>query len=195
MAKLINLQLLVRDDDEQRIEDGVRDMLMQARTPVDPDDPDVKPWLATWSVKGIDSVNDAVAQMLGQDSEAIDAILETQFVICFAGASLDQAFYSSNFGPSALDLATKFTAASVCEALGLGEQDWRRWCDANKAYVTPAPYGLARYAAKVMVPGELEVAGAEEVKSIELWASDEQQARESVEATYGRDYIVSVRPA
>lgn len=195
MAKLITLQLLVRDNDEQRIEDGVRDMLTQAQTPVDPDDPDTKPWLATWSVKGIESVNEVVEAALVAGGQDLECVLEQQFVICFAGAIPEEAFYSSTYGPTSFDLATKFSAASVREELGLSEEGWQEWCAKTKAYVTQAPYGLTRYAAKVMVPGPTGEAGKEQIKTIEFWAEGEDHAREKIEGLYACENIVSVRPA
>lgn len=196
MAKLITLQLLVRDDDEQRIKDGLRDMLMHAQTPVDPDDLDAKPWLATWAIHSVDSVNAAVDEALAIGGDDLVSVLETEFVICFAGASLQESFYSSLYGPTSLDRATKFSAASVREALGVNEQDWQEWSAKTRAYVTQAPYGRTRYVANVMVPASTGgAAGAEQLKTIEFWADGEDHAREKIEGLHGSGNIVSVRSA
>ena len=48
MAKIITLQILVDDDDEARIADGLNDMLRCAAQPVDPDDADARSWIVDW---------------------------------------------------------------------------------------------------------------------------------------------------
>ena len=134
MAKVITLQVLVRDDDTQRIEDGLQDMLAAAQSPVDPDAED-QPWLAGWSIKSIDPVNEVVEKAVAAGVEDLDSLLEQRFVICFAGAKPDEQFYSSSYGPTSLDLATQFSAASVREELGLTEQGWQEWKDKTKVYI------------------------------------------------------------
>ena len=59
MAKVITLQVIVRDDDTQRIEEGLKDMFASAQSPVDPDALE-HPWLASWSIKNIKPVNEEV---------------------------------------------------------------------------------------------------------------------------------------
>lgn len=48
MAKIVTLEILVDDDDESRIADGLNDMLRTAAVPVDPDDPDARSWIVDW---------------------------------------------------------------------------------------------------------------------------------------------------
>lgn len=48
MAKIVTLQILVDEDDESRIADGLNDMLRSAATPVDPDDADARSWVVDW---------------------------------------------------------------------------------------------------------------------------------------------------
>lgn len=48
MAKIVTLQILVDEDDEARIADGLNDMLRTAATPVDPDDADARSWIIDW---------------------------------------------------------------------------------------------------------------------------------------------------
>lgn len=193
MAKVITLQILVRDNDEQRIEDGLKDMLTAAQSLVDPDDQDPKPWLASWSIKNVDSVNEAVEAALESGGEELESILEKEFVICFGGARIDEAFYSSAYGPTSLDLAKKFSAASVRECLGLTEQGWQEWLDKNKAYVVQTPYGLTRYTAKFLEPSSQGESALSGIKTLEFWASDDDQARDKVEQAYPCENIISVK--
>jgi hypothetical protein len=189
MAKVITLQIIVRDNDEQRIEEGLKDMLTAAQSPVDPDYADAQPWLATWSIKSIEPLNELVEKFVATDREELPTILEQEFVICFAGAQPEDQFYSSNYGPSSLDLATKFSAASVREALGLTEDSWQEWKSKTKAYITTTPYGLTRYTAKIF-NDHLGEQG--QIKVIELWAANDENAREMVEQDYACENIVSV---
>lgn len=189
MAKVITLQVLVRDDDTQRIEEGLQDMLAAAQSPVDPD-ADTQPWLAGWSIKSIDPVNEVVEKAMAAGVEDLGSLLEQQFVICFAGAKPDEQFYSSSYGPTSLDLATPFSAASVREALGLTEQGWQEWKDKTNAYVTKAPHGLTRYTAKVF---DAQAGEQGELKAVELWAANDEHARELVEKDHAYENIVSVR--
>lgn len=48
MAKIVTLQILVDEDDESRIADGLNDMLRTAAAPVDPDDADARSWIIDW---------------------------------------------------------------------------------------------------------------------------------------------------
>ena len=48
MAKLVTLQILVDEDDDARIADGLNDMLRAAAQPVDPDDVDARNWIQDW---------------------------------------------------------------------------------------------------------------------------------------------------
>ena len=48
MAKLVTLQILVDEEDESRIADGLNDMLREAAKPVDPDDEDGRSWIIDW---------------------------------------------------------------------------------------------------------------------------------------------------
>lgn len=189
MAKVITLQILVRDDDTQRIEEGLKDMLAAAQSPVDPD-ADTQPWLAGLSIKSIDSVNEAVEKAVAGGVEDLDSLLDQQFVICFAGAKPDEQFYSSSYGPTSLDLATKFSAASVREELGLTEQGWQEWKNTTKAYITKAPYYLSRYTAKVF---DAQAGEQGQLKAVELWAPNDEQARELVAKDHAYENIVSVR--
>ncbi len=70
MAKLVTLQILVDEEDESRIADGLNDMLREAAKPVDPDDADGRSWIVDWRLAWCDD------QMLTQSvSEEInDAI-------------------------------------------------------------------------------------------------------------------------
>lgn len=195
MTRVITLQLLVRDDDEVRIEEGLREMFTVAQTPVDAEDEDLRPWLASWSIKRIEAVNEVVAAELAGGAAARRSILDGEFVICFAGARAEEAFYSSTYGPTSLDLATKFSAASVRDALGVTEQGWLEWCNKNRAYVTRAPYGLARYTAQIRMsnPQGEDAEALEHHKLVEVWATDAEAARVSLEVIHGRGNIVSVR--
>lgn len=189
MAQVITLQILVRDDDTQRIEEGLKDMLAAAQSPVDPD-ADAQPWLASWSIKSIDSVNEVVEKAVAGGGPDLANVLDQQFVICFPGTKPDQQFYSTAYGPTSLDLATKFTAGSIREAVGLTEQEWQEWKTKTKAYITKAPYYLTRYTVKVFEgqPGEQG-----RLKETELWAANDEQARDMVEREYASENIVSVR--
>lgn len=191
MAQVITLQILVCDDDTRRIEEGLKDMLAAAQSPVDTD-ADAQPWLASWSIKSIESVNEAVDKAVAAGGEDLANVLDQQFVICFAGTKPDQQFYSSSYGPTSLDLATKFTAGSIREAMGLTEQGWHEWKAVTKAYITKAPYYLTRYAVKVFdgQPGEQG-----QLKETELWAANDEQARDMVERDHAYENIVSVRPS
>lgn len=191
MAKVITLQIIVRDNDEQRIEEGLKDMLTAAQSPVDPDYADAQPWLATWSIKSIEPLNELVEKFVATDREELPTILEQEFVICFAGAQPEDQFYSSNYGPSSLDLATKFSAASVREDLGLTEDSWQEWKSKTKAYITTAPYGLTRYTAKIF---DDHLGEQGQLKVIELWAANDENARGMVERDYACENIVSVKP-
>ena len=70
VAKLVTLQILVDEEDESRIADGLNDMLREAAKPVDPDDADGRSWIIDWRLAWCDD------QMLTQSvSEEInDAI-------------------------------------------------------------------------------------------------------------------------
>lgn len=190
MAQVITLQILVRDDDTRRIEEGLKDMLAGAQSPVDPD-ADTQPWLASWSIKSIASANEAVEKAVAAGVEDLDTLLEQQFVICFAGATSDKAFFSSEYGPVPLDLATIYTAESIhdpyIDRMGGG---WRQWKADNNAYVTKAPHGLTRYTAKVF---DAQVGAQGQLKAVELWATSDEHAREMVEKGYAHENIVSVR--
>lgn len=190
MAKVITLQIIVRDNDEQRIEEGLKDMLTAAQSPVDPDDADAQPWLAAWSIKSVEPLNELVEKFVVTDREELPTILEQEFVICFAGAQPEDQFYSSTYGPSSLDLATKFSAASVREALGLTEDSWQEWKIKTKAYITTTPYGLTRYTAKIF---DDHLGEQGQIKVIELWAANDENARDMVERDYAGENIVSVR--
>lgn len=48
MAKIVTLQILVDEDDDSRIADGLNDMLRTAAQPVDPDDADARSWIIDW---------------------------------------------------------------------------------------------------------------------------------------------------
>lgn len=192
MAKIITLKILVRDDDTQRIEEGLKDMLAAAQSPVDPE-ADTQPWLAGWSIKSIDPVNDVIEKAVTAGVEDLDSLLEQQFVICFAGATSDKAFFSSEYGAVPLDLATIYTAESIhdpyIDRMGGG---WRQWKADNNAYVTKAPFGMSRYIAQVF---EAQAGEQGQIKVTELWAANDEKARELVERDHDYKNIVSVRPS
>lgn len=194
MAHIITLQLLVRDNDEENINQALQEMLTEAQSPVDPDDEEVQPWLASWSIKSIDPANEAVEEALLIRGEEVESILDKDFVICFAGSPAHMAFRSNDYGPVCLDLATKYGPTSICSSLNLLGEQWQEWKDRTRAYVTIAPYGLQRFTAKVMgeaIPGrETEAA----LKAFELWANSGEQARAKVEKIYSHENIISVRP-
>lgn len=191
MAQVITLQIIVRDDDAQRIEEGLNEMLSESqRCPEELESDGCEPWLASWSIKSIEPVNEVVEKAVIVDGEELPTILEQEFVICFAGAQPGDQFYSSTYGPSSLDLATKFSAASVREALGLTEDGWQAWKAKTKAYITKAPYGLTRYTAKVF--GD-HLGERGQIKVVELWAASDKSARDIVERDYAGENIVSVR--
>lgn len=48
MAKIVTLQILVDEDDDSHIADGLNDMLRTAAQPVDPDDADARSWIIDW---------------------------------------------------------------------------------------------------------------------------------------------------
>ncbi len=48
MANIVTLQILVDEDDDSRIADGLNDMLRTAAQPVDPDDADARSWIIDW---------------------------------------------------------------------------------------------------------------------------------------------------
>jgi len=188
MAQIITLQILVRDDDTQRIEEGLKDMLAAAQNPVDPDE-DTQPWLASWSIKNIGPVNEVVEKAVAAGGADLATVLEQQFVICFAGAQQHEQFYTS-YGPASLDIATKFSAASVREELGLTAQEWQEWKAKTKAYITQAPHGLTRYTAKVF---DAQAGEQGQLMVTELWAANVEHARDLVERDHACENIVSVR--
>ena len=73
MAQVITLQILVRDDDSQRIKEGLQDMLAAAQSPVDPDT-DAQPWLAGWSIMSIDPVNVVVEKAVAGGGENLASV-------------------------------------------------------------------------------------------------------------------------
>lgn len=191
MAQVITLQIIVRDDAAQRIEEGLNEMLSESqRCPDELESEGCEPWLASWSIKSIEPVNEVVEKALTAGGEELQTILEQEFVICFAGAQPVDQFYSSTYGPSSLDLATKFSAASVREALGLTEDGWQEWKAKTKAYITKAPYGMTRYMAKVF---DDRLGEQGRLQDVELWASKDAHARDMVERDYAFENIVSVR--
>lgn len=189
MTKVIALQMLVRDDDTQRIEEGLNEMLAAAQSPVDPD-AKAQPWIAGWSIKRIDLVNEVVEKAVAASVKDIGSLLEQQFVICFGGTKPGEQFYSSSYGPTSLELATKFSVASVREELGLTEQEWHEWKDKTKAYVIKAPYYLRRYTAKVF---DAHAGEQGQIKEIELWAANDEDVRDMVERDYACENILSVK--
>ena len=48
MATIVTLQILVNDDCESRIADGLNEMLRAASLPVDADDPGSPQWILDW---------------------------------------------------------------------------------------------------------------------------------------------------
>ncbi len=48
MAKIVTLQILVDDNDEARIAEGLNEMMRTAAQPVDPDDADGGSWVVDW---------------------------------------------------------------------------------------------------------------------------------------------------
>lgn len=74
MAKIVTLQILVDDDDESRIADGLNEMLRTAAQPVDPDDADARSWIIDWRLAWagdqmlLQPVPDDVADAISNDT-------------------------------------------------------------------------------------------------------------------------------
>ncbi|EWS66634.1 hypothetical protein Y695_00042 [Hydrogenophaga sp. T4] len=195
MAHVINLQILTRDNDVQRIEEAVQDMLTAAQAPVDMDDQDSQPWLASWSIKDISRANEAVEEALLRNSDELESILEKDFVICYARERTEEAFYSKAYGATSIDLATKFDARCIREAVGLSGAEWLEWKSKTNAYVVQAPYGKCRYN---LVAGEESSRSGDDVersRTVELWAGNDDQALEEVQKSYPGLRIDKVVPA
>lgn len=195
MAQIITLQILVRDNDEERIKQGITDMLTVAQTPVDPDDQESQPWLASWSIKDIEPANEAVEEVLAGGGHEVDSILEKDFVVCFAGQPDNLAFRSKELGPVSLDLATKYGPTSIRIVNGVMEQEWQTWKQSTRAYISIAPYGLKRFVAKVMDAAEPGREAEAALKAFELWAETGEDAREKVLRIHPAERLISVRPA
>ena len=76
MAKIVTLLILVDEDDDSRIADGLNDMLRTAAQPVDPDDADARSWIIDWRLAW------AGDQMLLQPvpDEVADAICNDTYI-------------------------------------------------------------------------------------------------------------------
>jgi hypothetical protein len=80
MAKLVTLQILVDEDEEGNITDGLNEMLRSAATPVDPDDADARSWIVDWRLAWGDSgemilpvpeeINDAICNGTYSEGDA-----------------------------------------------------------------------------------------------------------------------------
>lgn len=74
MAKIVTLQILVDDENEARIADGLNDMMRMAATPIDPTDAHGGSWIIDWRLKwGEDqimavSVTEEINDAIGNDT-------------------------------------------------------------------------------------------------------------------------------
>ena len=84
MAKIVTLQILVDDNDEARIADGLNEMLRTAAQPVDPDDADARSWIIDYRLG-----------YAGGDLMLQDVPAELEDAICNGTYSEGEAFPSS----------------------------------------------------------------------------------------------------
>jgi hypothetical protein len=110
MAHLVRLNILVDDENEASVCDGINEMLRVAQQPVEEDG---KSWIVDWA---LDNVRPTLTEL--DDSIVNETYAEGDFIRDWVAFSEAQAkcspedgnlgFWSNEYGWTTLDLATKF---------------------------------------------------------------------------------------
>ena len=97
MAIIVSLQILVNDDCESRIADGLNEMLRSAAVPVDADDPGAPQWILDWRLADqrgnlfVDDVPESAVLAL-QDGAYEEGLAFVGIPVHVVGRELSQTF-------------------------------------------------------------------------------------------------------
>jgi hypothetical protein len=184
MAHVATIRVLVRDDNKERVLQGLHEMLQAAQTPVDPQDPGQQSWLAEFTVDHLQLANPFVAKALLEGADA-QGLLDTDYPM-FSPSAFDGegAFWSETHGWVDIKLATAFTAGDPIDA-----EFWQ----GTDAYLMPRPVGLTFY--RVLLVESPNQAELDHTPiAFECWAENKDHANEQAQNAYPGCKILEVNP-
>lgn len=182
MAYLATLHVLVDDDDESRVLDGLNEMLRAAQAPVQAGDP---PWIVDWSIAETRRANDVLQESIASGTYE-EGDLSKQLVIFSPSEAIaagdGAGFWSNDHGWTSLDLATRFDAAARRNLPHSAAMD---------AVWMHAPHGLSFHRLMVLEPSDVDAAHPTPI-AFDCWAQDSGHAAERALNAYPGCSVASI---